>query len=555
MPPITRTNPQLDGNSSLAAMIKVLRSDTRMWLGRRTEICKGLEKLPALLGLRPAEIPISPSKLTKLLRQTGVLDEPLRRQRWEGLRPTVRAALERYGLSAASGRYNAALTKEWSTLQSKILDEPHRLTLSRFLHYLSARMVRPREVRDIHAEGFYKVISSEGLVRNPELMYRETCKAWNLGVQTILGWPRTLLATPSFSGDYALKATSFPKAFIRDLEAYLEFRSTDQFRAGLTRLRPATLRANRFTAIAFASCLVHMGRPANEITSLADLAYPKAVLKAAEFLTKRSRGRKTKQLTHITSLAAAIGRQWAHVPPKEQNQLEKLRVAYRWEYSGISGSNRVLLSQFDASGAVERLLSVPSKLQAMARAMPRDAEAARLMRCAVAIEILINAPMRTSELLGLKFTNCLLKGKPRSARLQLTQYRFFSARLRTSAISERCRSLINEYTRHYRSLISPSKCDLLFLARNGAALGGNAMTAAIKKWCMKLGGVEATPTLFRHFAAKHFLERHPDDLGALQGVMGHQSAVSTGATYRSLRASQASKSFDAAIFKPSRAIT
>jgi integrase len=270
---------------------------------------------------------------------------------------------------------------------------------------------------------------------------------------------------------------------------------------------------------------------------------------------KRSRNRKTKQLTHITSFAAAIGRQWAHAPQKVQHQLEKLRVAYRWEYSGISVKNRVLLSQFDAPAAIDRLLSVPSKLQAMARAMPRDAESARLMRCAVAIEILINSPMRTSELLGLKIANCLLTGKSRPASLQLTQYRFFSERLQTSAISERCSSLINEYMRHYRSLISPSKCDSLFLARNGAALGSNAMTAAIKKWCLKLGGVEVTPTLFRHFAAKHFLEQHPDKIGALQGVMGHQSAVSTGATYRSLRASQASKFFDAAMFKSSRATT
>ena len=58
-----------------------------------------------------------------------------------------------------------------------------------------------------------------------------------------------------------------------------------------------------------------------------------------------------------------------------------------------------------------------------------------------------------------------------------------------------------------------------------------------------------TPTAFRHFAAKHYLERHPGDFGIVKVLLGHTSVTSTLNTYSRLDVAGVAGRVDAALLQ------
>jgi integrase len=539
---------RLPSNPSISDLLKALRADTRMWLGRRNKICRLVKQLRHLLNMRLIDIPASPQQLTLTLRQLGIFDDPVKRRRWEQLRPSVRSAAERFGLSEAPSQYPAPLNRRWSALHKRISDERTRLILSQFIHYLSARNISPDKVSDIHPKQFYETVSREGLVRLPQTKYRDICRAWNKARQTVSGWPQTLLTLPAATDTYALPESRFPISFIGDLDSFLQFRESDQLPFGLSRLRPSSSRALRFTIVAFASCLAHCGRPVAKISSLSVLTTQSSASQAIGYLLSRSNGKRTKQMTHIASCAAALGKYWTKAPANVQKRLEELRYEYRWSYDGMAVKNRALVRQFDAQENVARLLQVPAKLRDMATSGEHTAKSARLMSYAVAMEILINAPMRVSELLNIQVDDYKAAQGSQPQQLRIVQYRHLSERPMLRTISKHCGRLMEDYLKNYRPLLAKGRRGPLFLTRRGTVPGANAMRNSIKHWCLVLGQLEVTPTLFCHFAAKHYLDLNPHGLGVVQSVVGHQLPASTFATYGAMRAAEASRQVDLTLF-------
>ena len=65
---------------------------------------------------------------------------------------------------------------------------------------------------------------------------------------------------------------------------------------------------------------------------------------------------------------------------------------------GLAQKNRERLRQFRDQGVIEKLMRLPQQLMAEARRLPPSFRSAMLVQTAVAIAILINAPIRIGNL-------------------------------------------------------------------------------------------------------------------------------------------------------------
>ena len=190
----------LPTTSSLADLAAAVRRDTSMWKRRRDRIASSLVAIARLLGRKPTELPADPRLLLKRA-EALVLRSASGRAAWDRLRPDLRAAVERWGRSEAPGRYTAPLTAEWRSTAAGLADERTRLTLSRFMHLMSARDVRPSSVEERHFEAYGAITLEEGLVRRPETDLRAVRVAWNLPVLT--GPKRAAVPLPRRKDVYA----------------------------------------------------------------------------------------------------------------------------------------------------------------------------------------------------------------------------------------------------------------------------------------------------------------------------------------------------------------
>ena len=518
-----------------------------MWKQRCIAIARDLKLAAKLLERDPADLPADPVKLHLAARQAGIMDDAVLRRRWHVLRPALRAAIERCGLSKAPGRYHRSLNVVWNEALQSPPDPLSRAALSRFVFYLSIRGIRPNEVCHQHFNEFYKTLAAEGLVQQPNTVTRLACKAWNACSKDMdFAMPRVVV--PSYDHATALPEDSFPFTLRMEIEAYLAFRSRDTPASALTPIRPITARALRFTLVFYASLLVRIGMKQNELDSLQVLTHPANVRAAIDALDTRFAGRPSKQATHITSAILTIARVWLHLPILIEDDLKSLCVAKAWRHQGIAKKNRALISQFDGGSNVKSLLGVPRRLVNLSLTEKSVLTAARMVRAALALEILLTTPIRLAELLALNIKSDISYSAEGATILRIVQHRYLSKRERHVKLGSSAVAILKVYFNKNRPCLVTEGNMNLFPGRRNGALGPGAMREDLCRWSACLANVEMTPTMFRHFAAKHYLADNPGDFNVVRGVLGHRSVKTTIRTYGQIEAAGAASLVDLTLF-------
>ena len=254
-------------------------------------------------------------------------------------------------------------------------------------------------------------------------------------------------------------------------------------------------------------------------------------------------------MTHLTSAVAAIARLWTGASAEDQAGLDGLRAGFGWCHRGVSRKNRILVSQFDDERRTASLLSLPGRLAALARAEPTGKRAARMFMTAVAVEMLIGAPLRPGEMLAIDVGADVVIGPEGPESLLVTQHRYLSERRRRIPLGKACRSMVATYLREYRPLLVEEPTAALFPGGCHGSLGPGQLRTLVREWTLRLAGVEMTPTAFRHFAAKHYLERHPGAFAVVRVLLGHTSITSTVNTYSRLDVAEVAGRVDAVLLQ------
>jgi hypothetical protein len=155
--------------------------------------------------------------------------------------------------------------------------------------------------------------------------------------------------------------------------------------------------------------LVRSGKPITEITSFAILVEIDNIKAALRWMLARVDNKPTETIKSIAVGLQIIAKYQVGV---DDTQLETIRGIVRRfgrETGGLREKNRQRLLQLDDSDNLARLLHLPAALVTKAHrlfdAKPR--KAALLVQAALAVEILLNAPMRVGNLSSLHLTTHL----------------------------------------------------------------------------------------------------------------------------------------------------
>jgi integrase len=169
-----------------------------------------------------------------------------------------------------------------------------------------------------------------------------------------------------------------------------------------------------------------------------------------------------------------------------------------------------------------------------------------LAQTALAIELLLVAPMRIKNLASIDLTQHLVRpGRARGVvllsfvRAEVKNDQVLDYPLPPSSIA-----LLDRYLADYRPLLAPPGSTALFPGRDGLAKGRMVMGPRISRTIFKYTGLKMHPHLFRHFAAKLQLEAEPGSYEVMRRVLGHTSIATTTRAYAGTESAAAVRHYD-----------
>ena len=231
--------------------------------------------------------------------------------------------------------------------------------------------------------------------------------------------------------------------------------------------------------------------------------------------------------------------------------MSRLRV----NQQGLSDKNQSAMAQFDDPKVVESFVSLPPRLWDKASAMQKTAGSKRitkkahlLVQASVAIEILMFAPMRISNLQGLRLDEHISWQADR-LRINIPRHQVKNDQaldfLLPESVSKRVKRYIDGSRRHLTSTANP----FLFPGRNGKPKDSSALRNQIENTLWNEAGIRLTPHQFRHAAAKILLDAKPGHYEVVRKVLGHKSLSTTYSHYAGAETQAAISLYDDVIIQ------
>jgi site-specific recombinase XerD len=302
----------------------------------------------------------------------------------------------------------------------------------------------------------------------------------------------------------------------------------------------------------FASAAVRGGADPSSLQSSANLLQIEVVKTAFGFLLARHKNVLTKQIGKIASEVSALARCWVKVDSGHYKQIEAIRHRLTLKNNGMAPSTRMRLQQFATEAAVRSVLGVPQKvLLDVRRKRLGSFEAALKVQTAVAIEILVVAPMRASDLANLRLNQHLVAAPGGKIRLKLAPGGRTNKKRPGLVFGDTTSSLIKHYCKKHRPRLCRDQTTALFPGRGSKPKSVQLISMQVSSCILAMTGLTMTLQLFRHFAAEHFLAANPDDFATMRYVLGHDSLDFTQKYYANLGTASIYRDMDKSLFKVS----
>ena len=212
---------------------------------------------------------------------------------------------------------------------------------------------------------------------------------------------------------------------------------------------------------------------------------------------------------------------------------------------GMTTKNRDRLRPLQDPDALRRLLLLPDRLFARAEA-GGDTQAAALEReDAVAIAILLTAPIRRHNLATIHLDRNLHRPGDGSVFLVFTPEEVKNRqrdRVRTAAATSS--AMIDRLLATRSPRLCPPATPWLFPRRDGSGpMHDDGLSKRIRTRIRSEIGLPVNPHLFRHLSAKLMLDANPGGYEAVRQLLGHARLSSTLNVYTGLEAGTATRLF------------
>jgi integrase len=472
------------------------------------------------------------------------------KRRWANVRELLTSALDLTGAKVVRKRPIAELTPSWLALRNRIRDPHARARQSRFFTYASAKGITPDQADDRTIADFDETLKRNSLLEGQTRIIRDLIRDWNRCAETIEGWPGRLTVL-NRKRDYALSATAYPSSFGADLEAYLDHLAHGDLFGGTGRgqASPVTVRELRSSLLRMAAALVKSGRDPETIRSLADLIQPEALKTALNFFWKRNGNRKTGHLHNLALTAIKIAKWWVKAPAEQIAELQAIGHAVNPKEKGLTARNRARLRQFDDPENVRRLIDLSL---AIVRGLPRQGQPSYVqalrVQSALAISILLAAPMRPKNLASLRLGEHVIQTRPGGVRHIVVSSKEVKNKTPLAfVVSDALGEVMDVYLARCRPLLAGDPDGFLFPARKGGAKPPGHFAEQIRRMLRQETGIDLNAHCYRHLAARLFLREHPGEYETIRLLLGHKDLSTTTQYYCGLEQADALRRYDALI--------
>ena len=535
---------------TFADLIDRINADKKLLLRTRQNWSWALRTIARAVGKEPAAVPAHPEFLRKLLDGAAPASLGMSRAAWNNARSLAGKVLQWAGVIAMPGHYQAPFSPVWQELWVKLPSGTAlSFQLSRFFHYASAQRIEPDDVNDKVLDEFHLALVAESIVRDPHEIYRGAIKSWNNAAERISGWPQQRLNFKKRRKIFSLPWAAFPQTFAADVEAYLRRAAgLDLGDDHFTRAqRPRTLQTRRAQLRLFASALVRSGVNAKSLVDLRTMLSPEVAAQGLQFLVTRNNDRSSVKISNIALFLPTLA---TRLDMSEETVARLRRFARKLKFTqhGMTPRNREALRAFDDQIAVAALLDVPQRvLREVLKGSRRGYREAKLVQTALAVELLLNAPVRIQNLASIELKRHVLEVGTRGDRA--VHLLFEAAEVKNAndlefPLMPESVKLLDHYLVHWRPLLLTGPSPFLFPGKRADRPKGNGMLSMqIRKLVHELTRLDMPAHRFRHAAAKIFLDRNPGQYEVVRQLLGHKDIKTTISRYAGAESASAARHY------------
>ena len=527
-----------------------IKQDEVLPATRRRDMLSGLRRVAKGLNRAPQEVVADAKWLQPRLRQIEPAALKISAKSWSNALSDARAALVHCGIEESRNR-TEDLSPDWRKLWKLVLasgDPTLQPSLARFVYFLNRLGAAPEQVCEDHALAYRGALALNELSKSPEVAYRAAVNGWNLAVRRIPQWPRQTTALPSRANRVSFPLEQFPESFQGDLNRFLHGLETPDVLDPLAHtepLSPETIKQYRSLTIRFASALVKSGMPFCEIKNIEVLVNPQHAERGLRWLLSRNANRTSGSISQTARLLRMIARRYIRVDGKEQAAIDRMatRLAVK-HHNGMTAKNRDRLRPLEDPGTLRRLLLLSEELfdRSLKRRALYDHAIAR--EDALAIAILLHCPIRRKNLARINIDENLQR--PGDGRVFLV-FEEEDVKNGRRIEFELPRELVRMIDRHLATRtfrLCPPGTPWLFPRRDGSKwVNESQLSARVTKRIRREIGITINPHLFRHLAARIWLDAHPGAYEAARRLLGHANLSQTLNAYAGFEAGTATRLF------------
>jgi hypothetical protein len=482
---------------TLTDVIEHAQKDLALSPARRRDLVSAVLRICEILAVDPHITPASLPYLRPFIKQVRPARHNIRPKTWSNLRANFRAAVV-----APLPRQPREQHPEWDALLRSIRVAWMRERLSGLRSYCQGEGIAPTKVSDAVLRDYQDYLEKHSLVWDPHRCARMTCTTWNTVMDTVAGWPQVRLYVPSRRKP-RLKPplTSDPVSLQEEISRCLAPpRPGNRFALDGHRkvLRASTVKQMRSQVRLALSALVDAGKAPETMTSLRCLLEPEAYETAIRRYLNDDDEQTPRRTAHniASTLIRLADRYFGpdHADREMISELRRLRRCLGPIPTGLTKKNRRLVLELSDTRRRARLYELPDRLAAWA-ARTTPARGAQAMLLAVAIAILLVAPIRISNLAALRFDRHLIRlGGPRSLwMIDIPEDEVKNRQRLVHELPHRVTTLLDRFRRDFRPRIAEPGNPYLFPARSHHKSPG-VLSQAIKKCIADWVGIDMPHT-------------------------------------------------------------
>jgi integrase len=396
----------------------------------------------------------------------------------------------------------------------------------------------------------FRAYLDDALLWNPDKICAAVIDGWGKAQVAVADWPRFEITRADRRHRWTLPWSSFPPSLWADWEAWCDLLADPIEEAPLRPVKSTTVAAQEWKVRGFASAVALSGRDPATITSLRDLVDIETFKKGLRYLVEHSGGKLTQAVYDFAVTLKALARHHLQVDRAHLDRMAAVIRRLEVDRPGLTEKNRTRLRQLDDPRQVQRLVRLPFELLDMATRNPKLHKGALEAQTAVAIALLLVAPMRLGNLARLDLErNFVGLGRDQEVLIFIERELVKNCEPLDYPLPPVIVELIEHYLTEFRPRLAPAGCTALFPGRPNGSKSLNALREQICTAIRRYTGLQINPHLFRHSGAKLYLEEYPGRYEDVRRFLAHRSINTTTKFYTGLETAAAVRRYDEVILK------